>query len=68
MKVITTRKECPNMCEGEMIANGTVFQAYPYPPYYDHKCVKCGIAEAYKLSYPITITEYNEHEKEERWE
>lgn len=68
MKQITVRKKCDRCKEGEMKRNGIGY-SNSAASYYDHVCNNCG---AYKSianeSFPYTFVEFEEKEKEERWE
>lgn len=67
MKQITLRKQCKNCSDGEMKSTGVVLTSNP--PWYVHKCNSCGISENYlNQCYPWIYTEFEEHEKEDKWE
>ena len=67
MKLIKTRKKCIDpSCTGEMKFNGHVLTSDP--PWYRNYCDKCGVWADFRTTYPVSHTEYEPEEIEERWE
>ncbi len=71
MKIITLRKYCSNPeCSGEFVCSGSsmTYDTYPSSTFWYHQCKFCGKKDSFDKKYPHTFNEYNEDEKEERWE
>lgn len=69
MKQVTIRKKCTIVqgCDGEFRATG-MGTGNNIGTSWEHKCSKCDSPKYYDNTYPRIVLEFEEHEKEERWE
>lgn len=66
MKQITTRQRCP-ACPGEMICTGQG-TSNSFKTFWQHKCNQCERLQTYESSYPRKHLEFEDQEKEVRWQ